>query len=142
MIQIASTSDNINSSTQELVISTEEITDSITGVTQTTEAMTQGATTQTDLLTEITRDIYVLDKYLSEILNNIQQNAKTISEIALQTNILALNAGIEASRAGDYGRGFSVVADNVRTLSDQTKANAEDMNSIIEGISNNINSVF
>ncbi len=64
----------------------------------------------------------------------INQIVETINDIATQTNLLSLNASIEAARSGDAGRGFAVVANEIRVLADQSKQAANEIRSIIGSI--------
>ena len=69
----------------------------------------------------------------------IKDITKVIENIAFQTNILALNASVEAARAGDQGRGFAVVASEVRNLAQNSQSSAKDITTLIDDIYEKIN---
>lgn len=75
---------------------------------------------------------------LSDQSEQIVRIAKVITDISMQTNILAINASIEASRAGESGKGFSVVASEIKKLSEQTKTAAAEIGDIIGQVTCNI----
>ncbi len=123
------------------------------------ENSTQNARLQTDVmvqasgktLKEVVRGVEVMDKLhnhaqdveydnkktvqyvagLNERAKAVQNILSTIAGISTQTHLLALNASVEAARAGDAGKGFAVVADEIRILAEQTKAATQDITAIL-----------
>lgn len=82
----------------------------------------------------VDRNIMHISKTVEQLVNNVHKVSgitDSILKISSQTNLLALNASIEAARAGDAGRGFSVVAEEIRQLAEETKVSTEKISAII-----------
>lgn len=75
---------------------------------------------------------------LQELSQKIEEFAKVISEISRKTNILSLNASIEAARAGDMGKGFAVVASEVRNLAEQSARSSKEITDTIASIQTSV----
>ena len=107
-------------------------------VTQGQQDISQSLTGLQHLVSEVQGNARAIER-LAEETNTIGKVLTVIRSIAEQTNLLALNAAIEAARAGEQGRGFAVVADEVRTLALRTSGATEEIQQLIGNLQNAAN---
>ena len=120
------------------------------GVASMSEAVTESAESdQTDLarMAEAMQDMENASRTISNRLQAINEKADnitnvvtTITKVADQTNLLSLNAAIEAEKAGEYGRGFTVVAREIRRLADQTAVATLDIEQMVKEMQSAVSS--
>ena len=135
--QLAATTARQSSSATETSASMEELARTTTQIAETVEGVAAQAAETRDNLERARADILgstARTLSLTERVRDITRILSLIDDLADQTNLLALNAAIEAARAGEAGRGFAVVADEVRRLADRSKSLASDIATITEGV--------
>ena len=108
------------------------------GIAQTAEGVVRQTVTMMDSIAALVQDSAGTVKDLGTSSAQIGSIIATIEDIADQTNLLALNAAIEAARAGEQGRGFAVVADEVRKLADRTGNATREIGMVIKAIQTKI----
>lgn len=92
-------------------------------------------------LAEDNEDSLVAVQRLAENAKKVEQIIQLVGNIAAQTSLLALNASIEAARAGDHGKGFAVVAEEVRLLADESANAVQGISELIQNIQQDVQSV-
>lgn len=154
VISVGEATENTNqmtSSVSALEESIEEITQfsnkSVATMTSTAESSEESAR----CIAKVKHSSDDLTQKISNIIDNVSSLSSTtdqisgfieiVDDIAEQTNLLALNATIEAARAGDAGRGFSVVASEVKSLAEQSQKATEDIRSRIENLLNEVSEI-
>jgi methyl-accepting chemotaxis protein WspA len=136
-IQIGATSREISATSKELGRTMTEVS-TVAEQTATLAGEGQGGLTRMEAtmrhVIDAAASINAKLAVLNEKAGNINQVVTTITKVADQTNLLSLNAAIEAEKAGEYGRGFAVVATEIRRLADQTAVATFDIEQMVKEI--------
>ncbi|GAA0287227.1 methyl-accepting chemotaxis protein [Gracilibacillus halotolerans] len=144
IVQISSTNNNFNeriNSIEQFSAKMKESSLEVSADTKEGISLMNETVNNIDAINESVANSVSKVNVLVERAGDIVQITELITEIAERTNLLALNASIEAARAGDYGKGFAVVADEIRKLSQEVNQSIHNINIITEGIEQEANQV-
>ncbi|MHA2294997.1 MAG: methyl-accepting chemotaxis protein [Candidatus Hodarchaeales archaeon] len=137
---ITNASNQLASSSEEMAASVEQVNSSSMEISNIIQQMNRGAQKQAEQINDTVINVQELSDMSIKIIEDINNTIGIISDVANQTNMLSLNAQIEAARAGDFGKSFMVVADNVRRLAEDTKVSTGNIEKLVENIQHQISS--
>ena len=135
LTQVATAVNEMAAAIQEVAQNTSDTADEARKASSLSESgqnIVHSTTTQIQALAEQVQTAAGMISHVEEEANNVNSVIDVIGGIAEQTNLLALNAAIEAARAGEQGRGFAVVADEVRTLASRTQESTQDIQRMLQ----------